>query len=37
VLSGDCRHKLFHWRVQFRVVNGEVVVHGPFLAKDPDT
>jgi hypothetical protein len=37
VLSGDCRHKLFHWRVQFRVVNGEVVVHGPFLANDPDT
>jgi len=37
VLSGDCRHKLFHWRVQFRVVNGEVVFHGPFLANDPDT
>ncbi len=37
VLSGDCRHRLFHWRVQFQVVNGEVVVHGPFFANDPDT
>jgi hypothetical protein len=34
VLSGDCRHRLFWWRADFRVVNGEVIVHGPFLADD---
>jgi hypothetical protein len=34
VLSGDCRYQLFHWRVQFHVVNGEVVVHGLFVTND---
>jgi hypothetical protein len=44
MLSGDHRHagghhryRLFWWRAEFRLVNGEVVVHGPFLADDPDS
>ncbi len=36
VLSGDCRHRLFWWRAEFKLTNDEVVVHGPFLADDHD-
>lgn len=36
VLSGDCRHRLFWWRAEFKLVNDEVVVHGPFLSDDRD-
>jgi hypothetical protein len=36
VLSGDCRHRLFWWRAEFKLVNEKVVVHGPFLADDHD-
>ena len=36
VLSGDCRHRLFWWRAEFKLVNDEVLVHGPFLADDHD-
>jgi hypothetical protein len=37
VLSGDCRHRLFWWRLHVTMANGETVLHGPFLANDPDT
>jgi hypothetical protein len=36
VLAGDCRHRLFWWRAEIKLVNDEVVVHGPFLADDHD-
>lgn len=36
VLSGDCRHRLFWWRAEFKLVNDEVVVSGPFLSDDRD-
>jgi len=36
VLSGDCRHRLFWWRAEFKLVNNEVVVDGPFRTDDRD-
>ena len=36
VLSGDCCHRLFWWRAEFKLVNDEVVVNGPFLTDDRD-
>jgi hypothetical protein len=36
VLAGDCRHRLFWWRAEFKLVNDEVVVDGPFLTDDRD-
>jgi hypothetical protein len=36
VLSGDCRHRLFWWRAEVKLVNDEVVVRGPFLSDDRD-
>jgi hypothetical protein len=36
VLSGDCRHRLFWWRAEFKLVNDEVVVNGPFRTDDRD-
>jgi hypothetical protein len=36
VLAGDCRHRLFWWRVEFKLVNDEVVVNGPFRTDDRD-
>jgi hypothetical protein len=36
VLSGDCRHRLFWWRAEFKLVNDEVVVNGPFRTDDCD-
>jgi hypothetical protein len=36
VLSGDCGHRLFWWRAEFKLVNDEVVVQGPFLTDDRD-
>ncbi len=36
VLSGDCRHRLFWWRAEFKLVNDEVVVDGPFRTDDRD-
>jgi len=36
VLSGDCGHRLFWWRAEFKLVNDEVVVNGPFLTDDRD-
>ena len=37
VLAGDCRHRMFWWRAQCRLTEGEAIVHGPFLANDPDS
>lgn len=36
VLSGDCGHRLFWWRAEFKLVNDEVVVNGPFRTDDRD-
>ena len=36
VLSGDCGHRLFWWRAEFKLVKDELVVHGPFLTDDRD-
>ncbi|MFN7997371.1 MAG: hypothetical protein U0Q18_27390 [Bryobacteraceae bacterium] len=34
VLSGDCRHRMFWWRAEFKLVNDCLTVHGPFLSDD---
>ena len=34
VLSGDCRHRMFWWRAEFKLVNDCLMVHGPFLSDD---
>jgi hypothetical protein len=34
VLSGDCRHRLFWWRAEFKLIDDKVIVHGPFLSHD---
>ena len=34
ILTGDWGHRLVHWRAEFTVIDGEVVVHGPFLSGD---
>jgi hypothetical protein len=36
LLSGDCRRRLFWWRAEFRLVDDQVTVHGPFLSVDHD-
>jgi hypothetical protein len=36
VLSGDCRHRLFWWRAEFKLVNDELIVNGPFRTDDCD-
>jgi hypothetical protein len=35
VLSGRRGHHNFWWRLQLKIVNGEVVLQGPVLANDP--
>jgi hypothetical protein len=37
VLSGHRHYHLFWWRVQFEIVNEEVIIHGPFLADNPSS
>lgn len=37
VLSGHRHYHLFWWRVQFEIVDEEVVIHGPFLADNPSS